>query len=398
VIAESNSLARKKDFDPPFFSFEVRDTVFLLGQSASNSNIIVHTPNMMNGLLRWRPSLRCSPLSLSVLVNPSMLSRPLHATCMSLKKKAKDSTKSSNVIDDGRFKTFKPTTPGLRFRKLVNRDHLWKGPPEKSLTTGKRNTGGRNRHGRITVRHRGGGVKRRLRMVDWKRETPGLQSVVRLEYDPNLSAHLALLKHQETGGLSYIVAPHDLQVGGVVQSFRAGLPQVEGKSLADILATPGVIEKGNCLQLKHIPVGTLVHCIALRKGGKAQMCRSAGTYGQVVFTADSGYAQVKLQSGEVRKINVEAVATIGTVSNPDHKHRILGKAGVSRRLGRRPSVRGVAMNPVDHPHGGGTGKSKGGRHPVTPWGKLTKGKRTSLNRNARWVVKKRPRGPRSQAQ
>ncbi|CAG8485096.1 11286_t:CDS:2 [Ambispora gerdemannii] len=292
----------------------------------------------------------------------------------------------------GQFKTYKPVSPGRRWLRRPINDHLFEGRPVKKLTIPLRKSGGRNEHGHITVRHRGGGHKRRIRLVDFKRWDPGPQEVLRIEYDPNRSGHIALLKHKETRKLSYILSPHGLEVGSIVQSFPT---KTTSSYEEEIIQDPAIsrmarITKGNCLPLRMIPVGTLIHCVGLKPNGAGILCRAAGTSAQVVQTGEKGYAQIRLKSGEVRLIHVECCGTIGTVSNPDHQHRMLGKAGRSRWLGRRPTVRGVAMNSVDHPHGGGRGKSKSNRHPVSPWGVLAKGGKTRRKPN-KWVVKQRAR-------
>ena len=244
----------------------------------------------------------------------------------------------------------------------VDRSELHKGKPVKNLTEGLTKSGGRNNTGRITSWHRGGGHKRRYRLVDFKRRQTGVAVVERLEYDPNRTAFIALIKYEGSGELSYILAPQRLAVGDKIES---------GKD-ADI-------KPGNALPLGSIPVGTIVHNVELQPGRGGQIARSAGSYVQIVGR-DSGYAQVRLNSGEVRLVRQECMATIGAVSNPDHSNQNMGKAGRMRWKGRRPHVRGVVMNPVDHPHGGGEGRTSGGRHPVTPWGKPTKGKRTRTNK------------------
>jgi large subunit ribosomal protein L2 len=261
------------------------------------------------------------------------------------------------------LKSFNPVTPSLRGTILIDRSELWKGAPVKGLTEGKHSSGGRNQHGRITVRFRGGGHKRAYRLVDFKRRAkfgvPGL--VERLEYDPNRTAFIALVKYQD-GELSYILAPQRLKVGDAV-----------------ISAEKADIKPGNAMPMAAIPVGTIIHNIELKPGAGGKLARSAGTFAQLVGK-DQGYAQVKLQSGELRVIRSECMASIGAVSNPDNSNQQLGKAGRSRWLGRMPHNRGVVMNPVDHPHGGGEGRTSGGRHPVTPWGKPTKGAKTRNNK------------------
>jgi len=256
------------------------------------------------------------------------------------------------------LRTYNPVTPSLRGLVMVDRSELWKGKPLKKLTEGKHSTGGRNNLGRTTVRWRGGGHKRRYRIVDFKRlkfEVPA--TVERLEYDPNRSAFLALIKYQD-GEQAYILAPQRIKAGDVVVSGER----------ADI-------KPGNALPMENIPVGTIIHNVEMKPGRGGQLARSAGTFIQLIGK-DSGYAQLRLTSGELRMVPVRCMATIGAVSNPDNKNTKIGKAGRNRWKGKRPSVRGVAMNPVDHPHGGGEGKTSGGRHPVTPWGVPTKGKRT----------------------
>jgi ribosomal protein L2 len=284
------------------------------------------------------------------------------------------------------FKTKKPTTPGKRWLKRVPRDHLYKGKAVRALTIAKRSTGGRNNTGRITIRHRGGGHKRRIRIIDWHRQESGSQTVMRLEHDPGRTAWIALLKHDSTGKLSYIVAPHGIKTGDKVTSYRSHTSSTEGEQITRTVA----IDAGNCMPLKMIPVGTILHNIGLKRNGPAVMARSAGAYAQLIQTGETGYAQVRLSSGEVRLVPVDACATIGAVSNPDHQHEMLGKAGRSRWLGIRPTVRGMAMNSCDHPHGGGRGKSKGNKDPRSPWGVLAKGGKTRKTPN-QFVVKPRPR-------
>ncbi|KAI7861857.1 translation protein SH3-like domain-containing protein [Spinellus fusiger] len=288
------------------------------------------------------------------------------------------------------FKVFKPSTPGKRWVKRVPRDHLYKGKAVRSLTVEKRGNGGRNNAGRITIRHQGAGHKRRIRMIDWHRAESGSQLVVRLEHDPGRSAWIALLRHKGTGKESYIVAPHGVKPGDVLKSYRALDTQPTDTSGAQAITRVLAIDVGNCMPLKMIPVGTLVHNVGLKRNGPAVMVRSAGTYAQLIQTGETGYAQLRLSSGEVRLVPVDACATIGSVSNPDHQHEMLGKAGRSRWLGIRPTVRGTAMNTCDHPHGGGRGKSKGNKHPRSPWGVLAKGGKTRKTEN-KFVVKPRPR-------
>jgi large subunit ribosomal protein L2 len=269
------------------------------------------------------------------------------------------------------LKQFKPTTPGQRGLVLIDRTGLWKGKPEKALTEGLRGHGGRNNLGRITARRRGGGHKRRYRIVDFKRTKFDVSATVeRLEYDPNRSAFIALIRYED-GEVSYILAPQRLAVGDTVAAGR----NVD-------------VRPGNALPLQNIPVGTIVHNVEMKKGKGGQIARAAGTYAQLIGK-DQGYAQLRLNSGELRMVRAECMATVGAVSNPDQQNIKIGKAGRSRWLGKRPSVRGVAMNPIDHPHGGGEGKSSGGRHPVTPWGKPTKGKRTRNNKRTDALIMRR---------
>ncbi|HQS84214.1 MAG: 50S ribosomal protein L2 [Alphaproteobacteria bacterium 16-39-46] len=270
------------------------------------------------------------------------------------------------------LKYFKPTTPGQRQLVLVDRSELWKGKPERSLTVGLKKTGGRNNNGRITTFHHGGGHKRRYRLIDFRRQKFDIVGVVeRLEYDPNRTAWIALITYED-GEKAYILAPQRLKVGD----------QVISGERADI-------KPGNAMPMQNIPVGTIVHNVEMKSGKGGQLARSAGTYVQIVGR-DSGYVQLKLSSGELRIVRAECMATIGAVSNPDQKNVVLGKAGRKRWMGIRPTVRGVAMNPVDHPHGGGEGKTSGGRHPVTPWGKCTKGKKTRKNvATSKYIIRRR---------
>ncbi len=260
------------------------------------------------------------------------------------------------------LKTFNPTSPSRRQLVLVDRSELYRGKPEKTLTEGLSSKGGRNNKGRITMRRRGGGAKRTYRQVDFRRRKHDIEAKVeRLEYDPNRSAFIALIKYID-GELSYILAP---------QRLKAGDKVISGIKVD--------VKPGNAMPLKSIPVGTIIHNVELKPAKGGQIARSAGTYAQLVGR-DRGMGQVRLQSGEVRLIPGECMATIGAVSNADHMNQNFGKAGRNRHKGKRPSVRGVVMNPIDHPHGGGEGRTSGGRHPVTPWGKPTKGARTRSNK------------------
>jgi large subunit ribosomal protein L2 len=260
------------------------------------------------------------------------------------------------------IKTYRPYTPTRRFQTVVSREGLSKDAPEKSLTKGKKRTGGRNSTGSITSWWRGGGAKQSYRVIDFKRDKKGIPAkVAAIEYDPNRSARIALLNYAD-GEKRYILQPVGLEVGRTV---------VSGPE-ADILV-------GNAMPLKNIPAGTVVHNIELKPGKGGQMARSAGTSAQLV-SKEGGIALLKLPSGEIRRVQVECAATIGQVGNVDHENVSLGKAGRSRFLGRKPHNRGVVMNPVDHPHGGGEGKTSGGRHPVTPWGQPTRGYKTRNNK------------------
>jgi large subunit ribosomal protein L2 len=270
------------------------------------------------------------------------------------------------------LKTYNPVTPGRRQLVLVDRSELWKGRPIKSLTVGKRKTGGRNNHGHTTAWNIGGGHKQRYRLVDFKRRKFDVSATVeRLEYDPNRTAFIALIKYAD-GELSYILAPQRLKVGDAV-----------------ISGAKADIKPGNAMELRNMPIGTIVHNVEMKLGRGGQIARSAGTYAQLVGR-DQGYAQLKLMSGELRMVRGECMATVGAVSNPDQQNIVIGKAGRHRWMGKRPEVRGVAMNPIDHPHGGGEGRTSGGRHPVTPWGKSTKGKRTRVNKKtSRLIIRRR---------
>ena len=270
------------------------------------------------------------------------------------------------------LKKFKPRTPGTRQLVVVDRSELWKGAPEKTLTEGKKRKGGRNNLGRITTRHQGGGHKKRYRFIDWKRDKWDIEGTVeRIEYDPNRTAFIALVKYDD-GELRYIIAPQRLKAGDKI-----------------IAGDKTDVKPGNAMRMKNMPVGTIIHNIEMKPGKGAQMCRSAGTYAQLVGR-DQGYAQVKLPSGELRIVRQDCMATVGAVSNPDNMNQNLGKAGRKRWMGVRPTVRGVVMNPVDHPHGGGEGRTSGGRHPVTPWGKPTKGYKTRTNKKTdKYIIRRR---------
>jgi len=269
------------------------------------------------------------------------------------------------------LKQFNPIGNASRQLVLVDRSDLHKGGPVKELTEGLSRTGGRNNSGRITVWHRGGGHKKRYRIVDFKRRKFDVVGTVeRLEYDPNRTAFIALIKYAD-GELAYILAPQRVKAGDVV---------IAGEKVD--------VKPGNAMPLKNMPVGTIVHNVELKPGKGGQMARSAGTYVQLV-ARDSDHAQIKLSSGEVRLVRIECMATVGAVSNQDQMNQSLSKAGRNRWRGWRPHVRGVVMNPVDHPMGGGEGKSSGGRHPVTPWGKPTKGKKTRHNKRTDDMIVRR---------
>lgn len=270
------------------------------------------------------------------------------------------------------LKTYRPTSPGRRQLVLVDRSSLWKGKPLKKLTEGLSEKAGRNNHGRITMRRRGGGHKRTYRMIDFKRRKFDVPAVVeRLEYDPNRTAFIALLNYED-GEQAYILAPQRLSVGDKVIAGQ----QVD-------------VKPGNAMPLSSMPIGTIVHNIELRQGKGGQIARSAGCYAQLAGR-DAGYAILKLNSGETRMVRSECMATVGAVSNPDNSNINIGKAGRNRWRGKRPSVRGVAMNPIDHPHGGGEGRTSGGRCPVTPWGKGTKGNKTRKNRATdKYIIRSR---------
>ena len=270
------------------------------------------------------------------------------------------------------LKKFNPTTPGQRQLVQIDRSDLYKGKPEKSLTEGMSKSGGRNNMGRLTSRNIGGGHKRRYRVIDWKRDIRGEEgTVARLEYDPNRTAFIALIEYKD-GQKRYIVAPQRLNVGDKI---------IAGDKVD--------VKPGNCMPLKNMPVGTIIHNIEMKPGKGAQMIRSAGTFAQLVGR-DQGYAQIKLSSGELRIVRGECIATVGAVSNPDHMNTNDGKAGRKRWKGRRPHTRGVAMNPVDHPLGGGEGKSAGGRHPCTRKGTPTMGYKTRKNKATdKYIIRRR---------
>lgn len=272
------------------------------------------------------------------------------------------------------IREFKPTSAGRRFMSGLTFEEITKKKPEKALLRTVKKTGGRNSSGKITTRHIGGGHKRRYRVVDFKRdkfEIPG--KIYGIEYDPNRSANLALI-HYVDGEKRYIIAPLGVKVGDVIVSSKKADTEVK---------------EGNCMLLRHIPAGTFIHNVEMKPGKGGQLARSAGSYSQLV-AKEGDYGQVRLPSGEVRFVHLACMATIGQVGNIDHENVTIGKAGKPRWLGIRPTVRGMAMNPVDHPLGGGEGRTKGGRHPCSPWGQLAKGKKTRKNkRTDKFIVKKR---------
>jgi large subunit ribosomal protein L2 len=268
----------------------------------------------------------------------------------------------------------KPTSPGQRHVVRVKSEGLHKGGPLRALVDKKSKSGGRNHAGRITTRHKGGGHKQRYRIIDFKRNKDGVVGTVeRIEYDPNRTANIALVKYED-GEYRYIIAPKGVKAGDTVQS-----------------GNEAPIAVGNCMTLRNMPIGSVVHCVEMKIGKGAQIARSAGTSAQMI-ARDGDYATLRLRSGEMRKIHCDCRATLGEVSNTEHNLKKLGKAGAQRWRGVRPTVRGVAMNPVDHPHGGGEGRTSGGRHPVSPWGVPTKGKKTRSNkRTDKFIVRDRRR-------
>ena len=270
------------------------------------------------------------------------------------------------------LKSYKPTTPGQRDLVLVDRSELWSGRPEKSLSFGLSKKGGRNNSGRITMRRKGGGAKRLYRVIDFKRNKLDVKGTVeRIEYDPNRTAFIALVKYED-GEKSYILAPQRIKVSDTI-----------------ISSSSSDIKPGNAMPFTGMPIGTIVHNVELKKGKGGQIARAAGSYAQFVGR-DGNYAQLRLSSGEMRLVRQECMATVGAVSNPDNSNQNFGKAGRNRNKGIRPSVRGVVMNPIDHPHGGGEGRTSGGRHPVTPWGKPTKGARTRTNKSTdKYILRSR---------
>lgn len=306
---------------------------------------------------------------------------------------------SSQIREKKTFqlKKYKPMSPGIRWLRRPVNDHLYKGRAFLPLTVSKRGQGGRNSGGQVTVRHQGGGHKRRLRTLDFQRVAPGAHTVERIEYDPGRSGHIALLT-DASGVKSYVLACEGLRTGDKIESYLSGIPDNLIKEMGGDI-DPGMlaartVQRGNCLPISMIPVGTVVHAVSTRKNGPAKFARSAGAYAQIITAPKNGYAVLKMQSGELRRIPGDASATIGIVSNPDHHHRKLGKAGRSRWLGIRPTVRGVAMNAYEHPHGGGHGGGRGNKPTRSIWGWKTKGYKTrrSVHNQNPFLVKGRPRG------
>ncbi|GLB43686.1 putative ribosomal proteins L2, C-terminal domain [Lyophyllum shimeji] len=398
-----------------------------------------------SALLRTCLSSSIARPSISTYARGSLLPRIRTYATQLQEKSNNDAVKDALSRTTSLFKTYKPITPGIRHLRRPLNLHLYEGRPVRALTIARRKTGGRNAHGRITVRHRGGGHRQRIRTVDFMREEPGVYDVVRIEYDPGRSAHIALVRsrNQEHVGVrrwKYILATEGMRAGDEVQSFRQGIPEgfipgfddalaaeereqqqdagdargeegqqapvagAAGKESSSHALALGILrtmtlKPGNVLPLKLMPPGTVIHNIALKPEGPGILVRSAGSFGQVMSHEEAGrYVHVRLQSGEVRKVLAECCATVGKVSNPLWKSINLGKAGRSRWLGRRPSVRGVAMNACDHPHGGGRGKSKSNKHPVSIWGWGTKGTRTRKpgpkgpKNSNKMVIRERPRG------
>ncbi|KAH3673487.1 hypothetical protein WICMUC_003593 [Wickerhamomyces mucosus] len=296
------------------------------------------------------------------------------------------------------IKKFKPRSPGRRWFRAPIYTHLHKGSPYKPLTRSISGTGGRNNTGHITTRFRGGGHKRRARLIDFKRLESGNQKVLRIEYDPTRTAHIALLENLNSGKITYILASDGLRSGDIVGSYRNGIPndliEEMGGKIDPAILSARTNQKGNCLPIKMIPIGSIIHAIGITQNGPAKFCRSAGTYGRLMQKIpEKSKAIVKLQSGEHRYVSIDACATLGIVSNIDHQHSKWGKAGRARYRGFRPHVRGVAMNKCDHPHGGGRGKSKSNKLSMSPWGTLAKGYKTRRGKhNNPLKVKDRPRG------
>lgn len=297
-----------------------------------------------------------------------------------------------------RIKKYKPISPGLRWYRAPIYPHLWKGSPHRPLTVAKRKSGGRNHSGRVVVRGRGGGHKRRIRIIDNYRNDPGIHEVLRIEYDPNRTAHIALLQSVITKKKSYIIAPDGLRAGDKVESFMKGIPDRLIREMGGVI-DPAILssktnQKGNCLPLRMIPIGAAIHNIGLTKGQPGKLCRAAGAFGKLMQKLpDKNKAIVKLRSGEQRYVHLDSCATLGITSNIAKQFLMLGKAGRNRWRDKRPKVRGMAMNSCDHPHGGGRGKSKGNRPSMSIWGTLAKGYKTRRGKHVnKMKVKDRPRG------
>jgi ribosomal protein L2 len=346
-------------------------------------------PRLLARSSQWLPSTRPIPSSATTLsllrsYATAVLDQEQPALDFSTTVHQSFERPNNEFVSNTRMRTFTPRTPGLRHLRRPINDHLWKGRAHLPLTYPRKGQaiGGRNNTGQVRMRHRGGGHKRRIRMVDFKRHDAGAHIVERVEYDPGRTAHIALIRKEGvTGdkGLSYILASEGMRAGDKVESYRQGIPQTLINELGGV-KDPAIIAaktawRGNCLPLHMIPSGTLVYNVGLYPGQGGQMCRSAGTYATVLGGTEQQihkyrkYVNVKLQSGEVRRVHKDACATIGVASNANQNRQQLGKAGRSRWLGIRPTVRGLAMNAADHPHGGGRGKSKGNVHPVSIWGR-----------------------------
>ncbi|QIX02363.1 hypothetical protein AMS68_007880 [Peltaster fructicola] len=353
---------------------------------------------------RIRPvCLQCRGFLSIIRRNASTIAEPVVAVTDETDAIAPSAQSSRDRKTGFQMKRYKPRTPGVRHLVRPINDHLWKGGPLRNLTYPKlgHGKGGRNNTGRVTVRHHGGGHRRRIRTVDFIRAEPGKQIVERIEYDPNRSAHLALIEHSVSKAKSYIIASEGMRAGDVVESFRAGITRELLNSMGGVI-DPGLLAartafRGNCLPVKMIPLGTQVYCLGSQAKKGAVFCRSAGTYATIISKDEVDQVvkdvTVRLQSGELRRVAADACATIGVSSNPTWQFRQLGKAGRSRWLNIRPTVRGLAMNAVDHPHGGGRGKSKGHVHPVSIWGTPAKGGyKTRKKRNVnKYLVQDRVR-------
>ncbi|KAF9528109.1 translation protein SH3-like domain-containing protein [Crepidotus variabilis] len=393
----------------------------------------------MLSTLRGSSSASLLLRSLAPRLRPAQTYLPTRTYASEIWKNVKKSElKDALVRTTELYKTYKPVSPGIRHLRRPLNPHIFPGRPLRFLTVAKRKNGGRNHSGKITVRHQGGGHRQRIRVIDFMRENPGIHDVVRIEYDPGRSAHIALLHNRDPAAVgsakwSYIIATEGMRAGDQVQSFRQGIPDdfvpgfkgsmdskkkpnsrsnqtnqedteaASAQSLALGLLRSMTLKPGNVLPLRLIPTGTVINTISLKPNGPGILVRSAGSFGQLVAQEDkSRYVHVRLQSGEVRKVLGDCCATIGKVSNSLWKNRSLGKAGRARWLGIRPTVRGMAMNANDHPHGGGRGKSKSNKHPVSIWGWGTKGTRTRKpgpkgpKNSNKMVVRERPRGKEKQ--